>query len=204
MALPLARAQRIALSVLVAGTLGLGTLAGCSGTSTPTASSPAAASNPAVEAKLDRFGLKGKSVVEIINALDRSKEDNEASLLGSVRQNELLLTDGKEQISMPMPADKTYLSIAPYVDQTHECFNHNLGTCQGEQVGQEFTVTITDESGKQVLKETVTTYDNGFVGFWVPRNIKGTLTVEGIGKKGSIPLSTGAEDPTCITTLKLS
>ena len=104
---------------------------------------------------------------------------------------------------MPLPADQTYISIAPYRTQTHECFNHNLATCQGEQVDKTFTVTITDSTGKELVNTTEKTYPNGFFGFWLPRDIRGTITVTGEGKSGSIDFGTSASDPTCLTTLQL-
>lgn len=189
-------------------------LAGCSSSeqvtpaaTTPAASAPAASAEGAVQGKLSQLGLDGKDTVAVINALDQTQKDKEIGLNGSVRQNELLLTSGEDkstETSMPMPKDKTYVSVAPYVDKTHECFAHHLTGCQGEQVGKDFQVTVTDAQGKKIVDEKATTYENGFIGFWMPRDVKGTLSISGEQGKGSIPLSTAADAPTCITTLQLS
>lgn len=203
------RSAAIALvAPALAVTLGL---AGCSSSeqATPAASSsaPAASAEASVQGKLAQLGLDGKDVVTVINALDQTQEDKEIGLNGSVRQDELLLTSGEDkstETSMPMPKDKTYVSVAPYVDKTHECFAHHLTGCQGEQVGKDFQVTVTDAQGTKIVDEKATTYENGFIGFWVPRDVKGTLSISGEQGKGSTPLSTAADAPTCITTLQLS
>lgn len=174
---------------------------------TTAASSAPAASEDAVQSKLAQLDLDGKDVVAVINSLDQTQEDKKIGLNGSVRQDELLLTSGEDkstETSIPMPKDKTYVSVAPYVDKTHECFAHHLTGCQGEQVGKDFQVTFTDAQGKKIIDEKATTYDNGFLGFWVPRDVKGTLIISGEQGKGSIPLSTAADAPTCITTLQLA
>lgn len=206
------RSTAIALvAPALAVTLGL---AGCSSSeqatpaaTTPAASAPAASAEGSVQGKLSQLGLDGKDTVAVINALDQTQKDKEIGLNGSVRQNELLLTSGEDkstETSMPMPKDKTYVSVAPYVDRTHECFAHHLTGCQGEQVGKDFQVTVTDAQGKKIVDEKATTYENGFIGFWMPRDVKGTLSISGEQGKGSIPLSTAADAPTCITTLQLS
>lgn len=162
-----------------------------------------AAAASSVDAGLAAHHLTGKSVVEIVDALDRTNTDRETGLGGSVRMDQLVLSVGDDQKTMPMPADKTYVSIAPYLTQTHECFAHHLSGCQGEQVGQEFDVTITDSTGKSLYSGTQKSYENGFFGIWLPRDVTGTITVSGLGKKGSVPFGTRASDPTCITTLQL-
>ncbi|MGO4958209.1 CueP family metal-binding protein [Luteococcus sp. Sow4_B9] len=186
---------------------------GCS-SRTPDEATPAdasvaatAAGTASVDAKLAELGLAGQDVAAIIEGLDQTQKDKEIQLNGSVRQDELLLTVGDDestQQSIPMPQDKTYVSVAPYVSKTHECFAHHLTGCQGEQVGKAFDVTVTDSEGTELFKEKLTSYENGFVGFWLPRDVNGTLAISGEQGKGSIPLSTADDAPTCITTLQLA
>ncbi|MDP9822944.1 hypothetical protein J2S59_002753 [Nocardioides massiliensis] len=72
-----------------------------------------------------------------------------------------------------MPEDRFYLAVAPYVDQTHECFYHSLTTCLGELDSADVRVKIVDEANDEVLVDEVrTTFDNGFLGFWLPRDIE--------------------------------
>lgn len=81
--------------------------------------------------------------------------------------------------------------MAPYVDQTHECFNHSLTTCKGELASKAMQVRIVDEHGKVLVDETRTTFENGFVGFWLPRDIKGTLRVTYGARVGEVDIVTG-------------
>ena len=158
----------------------------------------------AIDTELDRFGLRDSSATRVIDTLDATNDDRESPLRASVRPDSLVLTVGDQERTLAMPKDRTYLSIAPFREQTHDCFNHNLTTCQGEQVKKSFTVTLTDAQGRTVVDEKATTWDNGFLGLWVPRDVTGTLTVSGEAGSGSIPVSTDANAPTCLTTVKLS
>lgn len=183
-------------------------LAGCAGTeaptAAPTATSPAAGSADALVAAEGFAGLSGRDVVDRLEAVPVA--DRDAGLLASVRPDALLLTgeDGAEA-SLPLPDDAFYLSVAPYVDQTHECFFHSLTTCLGELRDEEVAVTVVDADGAVLVDETVRTQDNGFIGLWLPRGLEGaTLTVEHDGRSVTTPVGTGAQDPTCLTTLQLA
>ena len=125
-------------------------------------------------------------------------------LMASVRADQLVLADVEQEVMVPLAEDRFYLSVAPYVDQTHECYYHNLASCQGELVGEDIEVTITAADGEVLVDETATTYENGFVGFWLPRDIEGTISVAWDGLTTTAPIATGPDDPTCVTTLQLS
>jgi hypothetical protein len=104
-----------------------------------------------------------------------------------------------------MPDDEVYISIAPYRDQTHDCYFHSLTTCLGELANAEVQVTLTGDDGEVLVDEVRQTYDNGFIGIWVPRGTTATLTVEYDGQAGTADISTmNSDDPTCITTLQLT
>ena len=155
---------------------------------------------------LERHGLAGLSGAEVVDTLDRLPLDERpGDLMASVKPDQLVLTSGDEELALPTPDGEFYLSVAPYVDQTHDCFHHSLTTCKGELGAKEVTFTITDgTSGEVLVDKTVTTFDNGFAGFWLPRDIEGTLTVEHDGLRGATDFATGAEDPTCLTTVQLT
>ncbi|WP_255375519.1 CueP family metal-binding protein [Saccharomonospora sp. CUA-673] len=109
----------------------------------------------------------------------------------------------QREIAVPLGEDRFYLSVAPYVDETHECYYHSLTTCRGELANEDIGVRIIDETGEVLVDEQVTTFDNGFVGFWLPRDIEGTIEVTHDGRTGQSNFSTSKEGATCLTTLQL-
>jgi len=175
---------------------------GCAGGTAPepTAAPTATASSSADGALLARNGLDGLSVEEIIARLDADTADRTNGPIGSVRPDQLLLTDATgQELSMPITSGKFYLAMAPYVTKTHQCFNHNLATCQGELVNETIHATFVDDAGRTVFDEDLTTMANGFASTWVDRDLTGTLTITHEGKSVSVPVSTGADAPTCLS-----
>jgi hypothetical protein len=179
-------------------------LAGCA--SSPTVADPAE-SSAAESPILAAYGLAGLDGREIVDRLERTPvAARQSDLMASVRPGELLLsTAGSDQpIVVDLPDDEFYLSVAPYVEQTHDCYFHSLTTCRGELAGAEVRVRITDRGTGEVLVDEVTeTFDHGFVGFWLPSGIGATIQVEYEGHSASQDISTGPDDPTCLTTVQL-
>lgn len=85
-----------------------------------------------------------------------------------------------------------------------KCYNHSLATCQGELANEDVTVTIVDDQGKVLVDKQGKTYANGFVGVWLPRDARGTVTVTHDGVRGSAPFATTEGSPSCMTTLRLT
>ncbi|PAK74679.1 CueP family metal-binding protein, partial [Micrococcus luteus] len=144
---------------------------------------------------------------EIITRLDSTKvTDRSSEFIASIEPDQLVLTDDQNnQTTVPMPEDEFYVSIAPYRSQTHECYFHSLTTCTGELANTDVHVTVVEAtSGETLLDETLTTYDNGFVGVWLPRGIDATLTVSAEGRTAKKAISTRPDDPTCLTGLQLA
>lgn len=182
-------------------------LSGCSTTSdAPAATRSSGTASPSAAAPLlARYGLQGLDAAGIVDHLDRLGLDQRPSdLKASVRPTELQLTWGKEEYALPLPRDRFYLSVAPYVDHTHECFYHSLTTCKGELGGRTMRVRVTERDGSVLLDEERTAFPDGFVGFWLPRDISGTVEVTYAGHEGSVPFATDAAAPTCLTTLHLT
>ncbi|MDR7330646.1 CueP family metal-binding protein [Corynebacterium guangdongense] len=154
---------------------------------------------------LAAHGLEGKDAREIITELDQTpRAERSTELMASIRIDELILSDDTGETSLPMPEDETYMSIAPYVNQTHDCFYHSLTTCTGELGNEPVHVTFRDDAGEAILDEEVTTYDNGFVGFWVPKGATGTIEVDHEGRTATADFSTEDDGATCVTTLQLT
>ena len=107
------------------------------------------------------------------------------------------------EVSLPLPDGEFYVSIAPFVEATHECVMHSLTTCLGELQEQELEVSVTTADGEVLLDEVRATAPNGFLGLWLPRDQELTVTLAREGASASGPLLTDAEAPTCVTTMQL-
>lgn len=196
--------RRRAFGVITATIAAALILAGCS------ASTPQADGGSSNNAQLlTAYDLEGLDAREIIDHLD-SMPVNERpdGLMASIRPDQLTLTGkaGQDAI-LPMPDDEFYLAVAPYTGQTHECHFHSPTGCQGELRNTDVQITVTDQGTGEILYDEQTrSYDNGFVGLWLPsdRAVTVTVTVTGQGISGSVSISTGTEDATCLTTLRLT
>lgn len=150
------------------------------------------------------LGLDGLTGQDIVARLDASAESRPLDLTASVREDEVLVGDGTTEVAVPLDDSQFYVSIAPYVEITHECYFHSLATCQGELVEEPVDVRITAADGEVLVDESTTTYVNGFVGFWLPEDVEGTIEVTQGDLGGRVPFSTTEGSPTCVTTLKLT
>lgn len=148
--------------------------------------------------------MGGVEIVDYLDQMDRA--DRPTTLIASVRTDTVELADtvSGEQVSVDLPDDMFYLSFAPYVTSTHDCFYHSLTTCTGELFNETVDVTIVTEDGEVLVDKELTLFDNGFVGVWLPADITATLTVTYDGKTGTTQIGTGENDPTCLTTLQLT
>lgn len=184
-------------------------VAGCSTADDATATSTppviTAEHERAAETMLARHGLEGASPTEVVESLDRLAKARPLDLIVSVRPQYALMVDAEGvEVPIAMPEDLFYLSVAPFVENTHPCFNHNLGTCTGELANSDIHVKIVDSDGKVLVDEDTTTYFNGFKGFWLPRDIEGTVTITYGEKSGTVDFGTSDDDATCVTTLQVA
>lgn len=148
-----------------------------------------------------------RAVIDGLEALGLAERPEELS--ASVQQRAVVLQDASgRQARMPMPEDRFYLSVAPFRDQTHPCDLHSLTGCVGELGSTEVQVRVVSEDGTVLVQEQRETAENGFVGLWLPRDVRGTVHVSSRGPegvvRGSAPFGTGDQDPTCLTTLQLA
>ncbi|WP_309131395.1 CueP family metal-binding protein [Brevibacterium sp.] len=197
--IPSRRSLRLFASALFVGALAL---SGCA------TEKPVPEMKPATDSTiLTEYGLDGLDVREIIDTLDSTPvAERPTDLLASVRPDALELSSSLGEVALPMPDDEVYVSVAPYRTQTHDCHFHSLTTCLGELSNTEVDVTVTDSTtGETVIDETRTSFDNGFVGLWLPRGIEAELHLESGGLNADVPLSTTSDaDATCVTTAELS
>lgn len=196
--------RRNALAAVFVAILAL-VLAGCA--ITPSGPAPSSVSSQTSEREfLADHGLSGLDVRQVIERLDTMPvADRPTDLLASVQPEALVLTDDQErETRLRLPEDEVYISIAPYQDQTHDCYFHSLTTCLGELASEEVQVTLTGADGEVIIDEARQTYDNGFIGLWVPRDTEVTLTIEHEGQEANARISTMSDDDaTCITTMRL-
>lgn len=177
-------------------------LAGCA--SSAPAPADTASGQATVDAVLASHDLAGLDARELIDRLDAMPLDERPTdLMASIRPHEVLLSAGEAQESVPIPDDAFYVSVAPFVDHTHDCFFHSLTTCRGEMADTELHITVTDGDAV-VFDDTVRTFDNGFAGLWLPRGIEGEITITSPDGTATAPISTGDDAPTCVTTIQLT
>ncbi|QVQ51377.1 CueP family metal-binding protein [Spiractinospora alimapuensis] len=197
------------MSGRLVGALAVGviTLTGCSSTDAEGTAEETSGGGEPTEL-LAEHGLDGLDGTELVDRLDTmAVSDRPTNLVASVRPDSVMVSDGisDAEVAIDVPDDLFYVSVAPYVDQTHECYFHSLTTCLGELRDEEVEVTITDDAtGEVLVEETTTTFDNGFVGYWLPRDIDATISAAHDGKSGELQIATGDEDPTCLTELRLA
>lgn len=201
MALPRSKEIDVKRAAIAAATLALA-LTGCSAADPE----PTADRTVSQDTFLTTHGLADMDPVEIIDHLDRQKvTERPTDLIASVRADELLLSSDDQEVVLDLPDNQTYVSIAPYLTSTHDCFYHSLTTCQGELDNEDIQVTITDEAtGEVLVDETTTTFDNGFIGFWLPDDATGQIEVSYQGHTGTTEFSTADDGATCVTDLRLT
>lgn len=123
----------------------------------------------------------------------------------SITSSQLIVdSDTAGSKTYDLPKDEFFVSIAPYVKQTHPCEIHSLTGCRGEMSEQEFQVNVTDAEGNPVLDQKMMTQANGFIDLWLPRDQTYRVEVSHDGKTAESEISTFDGDQTCITTLQLS
>ncbi len=156
-------------------------------------------SNQSNKAVLQRWNLDGLEVTEMVKVMDQTTYDL-TQINAGISGKELIITDEVGEFRFALPKDLFYLSFAPYIHETHPCANHNLVTCRGELPNQTFDVLITKSDGSVVLNETLTSFDNGFVGVWLDKGIEATIEVQYKGLVAHAMISTFETSDTCLTT----
>lgn len=122
----------------------------------------------------------------------------------SITSTELIVKDNDNQEKVyDLPENEFFVSIAPFINETHPCDIHSLTGCQGELVEEDFDLHITDSAGNVILNKTKRTEANGFIDLWLPRNETYNVTITQDGKTTESKISTFKGDNTCITTMQL-
>lgn len=142
------------------------------------------------------------NVKQLVQEYSSSKMDH---LSASITSEQLIITDSaNKSTTYNLPEDEFFVSIAPYIENTHPCAIHSLTGCQGELSEDEFNVYIEDSEGNVIVDEAMKSQSNGFIDLWLPRDKKFSVTIEHDGKKAMSQLSTYKSDDTCVTTMQLT
>lgn len=155
---------------------------------------------------LGACGSETKEDIEDIKSLVHDYTvDNLQAESASITSKELIVDEGNnEQKVYELPDEEFFVSIAPFINETHPCEIHSLTGCQGELVEEDFDVQITDSSGEVILDETKKTEANGFIDLWLPRDDTYIVKITQNNKTTEAKISTFEGDDTCITTMQLS
>lgn len=101
--------------------------------------------NTTNDAFLSKYELNQMSIQDMVLSLEHNLSEATGFYAG-ITGKALTLGDTSEQVVIDLPPNLFYLSIAPYINQTHPCTNHNLVTCRGELKNQTFDVYIENPS----------------------------------------------------------
>ncbi|MGO1539343.1 MAG: CueP family metal-binding protein [Leucobacter sp.] len=189
-------------TLTVASVIAAFALAGCASAQP---SDPPITAEGSILAKYDLDGLDTREVIEALDGMPIAERPD--GLATSIRANHVSLADSAGQTAeLPLLKDIVYISAAPYRTQTHDCYYHSPTSCIGELQNTEVDVEVTDlSSGEVLVNESLRTFDNGFFGLWLPRDIEAQIVVNYQGQSASSTLSTAGDDvQTCITTLQLT
>lgn len=152
----------------------------------------------------DDKASKEKEPRDIKEMVERYSAGDFEDLSASITSQELIVTNGnKNQSTYELPNDEFFVSIAPFLQNTHPCENHSLTGCQGELKEEEFEVHIMDEDGNVIINERMTSLENGFLDLWLKRDKTYEVKIEHNGKMAESKITTFDGDNTCITTMQL-
>lgn len=145
-------------------------------------------------------GIDGKQAMELANKW-RQKNLDITSFVTPDAVN-FKFKDGKT-IGVPLPDDQMVVSVAPYINKTHECATHYMSKCDAELKNVPVKVLAITAGGKTVFDKTIKTPSTGFFDLWLPRDQEITISVTAQGKKATGKIFTYRNSKTCDTTLKL-
>lgn len=146
--------------------------------------------------------IRSEDVRDVVKNLENGVYDNVNAAAFSTH---IEVNVEGEQILLYDEEDMFYISFAPYINTTHTWYTHSLTGCRGELQNEEMYITIVNEdTGEEIISSNVVTYNNGFIGFWLPRNINASINIEYDNKAGQFNFSTTNDSPTCITVIELT
>lgn len=144
---------------------------------------------------------KSNDTRDIVEELENTTKKD---VTGVVYQDYIEITKGGDTKKIYDKKDMFYVSIAPYITNTHSWTLHVLAGCQAELKNTDIQVKLVDEKTGNILYDgEKTTYNNGFMGFWLPRDMEVDISMEVDGNTGQYSFSTFNDSNTCLTEFKL-
>lgn len=144
--------------------------------------------------------VAGKTTREVVSHLEQGHTGD--LMFAVALPNQIQISDGEETLSLY--DDAFYISIAPFIHQTHECLMHVFTSCRAELQAVSMHVRLRDQAGNTVFEGIRETYQNGFMGFWLQKNQAYTIEIDYEGYQGVFDFTTHDEDPTCLTDFQLA
>ena len=89
-----------------------------------------------------------KDIKELVNNYSLGNITDQSA---SITSTQLIVTDSDDkELVYDLPEEEFFVSIAPFINETHPCENHSLTGCQGELANQDFNLYI-EEDRKSVV-----------------------------------------------------
>ncbi|SDN73832.1 CueP family metal-binding protein [Alkalicoccus daliensis] len=152
----------------------------------------------------DSYSAEISSTDEIQSLVNDINAGTAAAHSASIDSHELVVKDDKnEGTHYDLSEEDFFVSIAPYLNETHPCEIHSLTGCEGEMQEEDFYLSVIDMDGSTILEKDIQSLSNGFIDLWLPRDKIFEVTIEHKGKTVKKEISTFEGDNTCITDMQL-
>jgi hypothetical protein len=149
----------------------------------------------------EEYGLNIEDQESLINDLENKNFNQEFS--ASISDKQIFIYHKTKQYAIMLQEDLFYVSLAPYINQTHGCYTHSLTGCQGELIDKDFIVKIYDEEDNLLEEKTINSGSDGFFGLFLEKGITYKIIVEYEGLSTSYDID-AFTDQTCFTGGQLS
>lgn len=124
-------------------------------------------------------------------------------LNSSLVKTQSMLSGWKDDDQVVASDSWYFISIAPYQNDTHDCYYHTLG-CKAEIANTQVSYSIEEVGGSFVTQGVSVTGSNGFMDLYLPLNKTYRISVV-IGElEGEVTITTFPDSPTCLTNFKIS
>lgn len=116
----------------------------------------------------EKYGLDKSNVIELIEKLENNDFPDELS--ASITEEQVLIYFKEDTYEIDIPENVLYISFAPYLTYTHDCFRHSLTGCQGELVNKDMLIKVYSQNEELIFSRQENTGDDGFIGLFLESN----------------------------------